>query len=232
MSLRTIITAEDHRLRQRARKVRTVSPAVRSLIEDMVDTMRAAPGVGLAATQLAVDQRVIVVEYRDDEQNAEAPPKLFTVVNPDITHRSSEMVEGVEGCLSIPGYAGDVERHAWVTVKGLNRHGRPFRLKARGWLARIFQHEIDHLDGVLFIDRATHVWKLEPEGPPDSLASGQEATADLGADGQALAQPPGGATGRETGPGQAARVNGQPSEVSVPPLSGLPGPISNPRSPE
>ncbi len=163
MSLRTIITAEDPRLRQRARKVRVVSPALQTLIDDMIDTMHAAPGVGLAATQLAVGQRVIVVEFREDEADAGAPPKLFVVVNPDITHRSNEIADGVEGCLSIPGYAGDVERHAWVTVKGLNRHGRPFRLKARGWLARIFQHEIDHLDGVLFIDRATRVWKLEPE---------------------------------------------------------------------
>ncbi len=163
MSLRTIITAEDSRLRQRARKVRSISPALQTLIDDMIETMRAAPGVGLAATQLAVGQRVIVVEYREDEADAEAPLKLFAVVNPDISHRSNEMVNGVEGCLSIPGYAGDVERHTWVTVKGLNRHGRPFRLKARGWLARIFQHEIDHLDGVLFIDRATRVWKPEPE---------------------------------------------------------------------
>ncbi len=176
MSLRTIITAEDSRLRQRARKVRSISPALQTLIDDMIETMRAAPGVGLAATQLAVGQRVIVVEYREDEADAEAPLKLFAVVNPDISHRSNEMVNGVEGCLSIPGYAGDVERHTWVTVKGLNRHGRPFRLKARGWLARIFQHEIDHLDGVLFIDRATRVWKPEPEPEASgqlSVASGQ-----------------------------------------------------------
>ena len=112
MSLRTIITAEDPRLRQRARKVRAISPALQTLIDDMTDTMRAAPGVGLAATQLAVGQRVIVVEFREDGADPEAPQKLFVVVNPDITHRSNEMVDGVEGCLSIPGYAGDVERHA------------------------------------------------------------------------------------------------------------------------
>jgi len=175
MSLRTIITAEDPRLRQRARKVRTISPELQTLIDDMVETMRAAPGVGLAATQVAAGQRVIVVEHREDEGEAETPPKLFAVINPDITHRSSDLVDGVEGCLSIPGYAGDVQRHAWVTVKGLNRHGRPFRLKARGWLARIFQHEIDHLDGVLFIDRATRVWKLEPE--PEAEAEGAEPAA-------------------------------------------------------
>ena len=80
---------------------------------------------------------------------------------------SEEVVEGAEGCLSIPGYAGMVERHESVTVKGLNRRGQPIKLKAKGWLARILQHEMDHLDGVLFIDRASRVWKVEhePEEP-------------------------------------------------------------------
>jgi peptide deformylase len=93
---------------------------------------------------------------------------LYVVVNPEITRRSSEMISASEGCLSIPGYVGDVERHVAVTVRGLNRRGQPVRLKARGWTARIFQHEIDHLDGVLFIDRAERVWRLEPEAetPP------------------------------------------------------------------
>jgi peptide deformylase len=163
MTPRTIITSEDPRLRQPAHKVRSFSPATQQLIDDMIETMRQAPGVGLAAPQVAVSQRVIVVEYRVDEADEAAPPKLFAVVNPEITRRSAETVEGTEGCLSIPGYVGDVERHQWVTVKGLNRHGRPFRLKAQGWLARIFQHEIDHLDGVLFIDRASRVWQLTDE---------------------------------------------------------------------
>jgi peptide deformylase len=165
MSLRPILTTEDPRLRQRARAVHTLTDDLQTLIDDMVETMRAAPGVGLAATQLGVRQRAIVVEYPTDEEQAEekAPPKLYVVVNPEIARRSTEMVTAAEGCLSIPGYMGDVQRHAWVTVRGLSRRGRPFQLKARGWTARIFQHEIDHLDGVLFIDRAERVWRPEAE---------------------------------------------------------------------
>jgi peptide deformylase len=164
MSLRPILTTEDPRLRQRAHAVDRFTDDLQTLIDDMVDTMRAAPGVGLAATQLGVRQRVIVVEYAAEgaEGEDEAPPKLFVVVNPEIARRSTETVTAAEGCLSIPGYMGDVERHASVSVRGINRRGRPFQLKARGWTARIFQHEIDHLDGVLFIDRAERVWRLEP----------------------------------------------------------------------
>ncbi|MBF8255213.1 MAG: def [Anaerolineales bacterium] len=166
MSLRPILTTEDPRLRQRAHAVDRLTDDLQTLIDDMVETMRAAPGVGLAATQLGVRQRVIVVEHApepvegaDDEEKA--PAKLYVVVNPEITRRSMETVTAAEGCLSIPGYMGDVERHASVSVAGLNRRGKPFRLRARGWTARIFQHEIDHLDGVLFIDRAERVWRPE-----------------------------------------------------------------------
>lgn len=162
MALRPILTLENPVLRQRARKARTVTPALRRLVEDMIETMRAAPGVGLAATQIGVGQRVIVVEYAEAREGEVVPPKLYAVVNPEIVRSSKEMMEGTEGCLSIPGYLGDVLRHQTVTVRGLDRNGNPFRLKAAGWLARIFQHEIDHLDGVLFIDRASRVWKPEP----------------------------------------------------------------------
>ncbi len=158
-----ILTLENPVLRARARKVRSVSPALRRLIGDMIETMRAAPGVGLAAPQVGVSQRVIVVEYADDARADDAPPKLYAVVNPEIVRRSTDMLPGTEGCLSIPGYLGEVERHQTITVRGLDRNGNPFRLKAKDWLARIFQHEIDHLDGVLFIDRASRVWQPEPE---------------------------------------------------------------------
>jgi peptide deformylase len=88
------------------------------------------------------------------------------VLNPEITKASEEMLMGVEGCLSIPNLVGEVERHAAIQVRGLNRHGKPMKFKAEGWLARIFQHEIDHLNGILFTDRATRVWQpqdVEPE---------------------------------------------------------------------
>jgi peptide deformylase len=158
-----VLTSDEPVLRQRARKVRAVSPAVQRLIDDMIETMRAAPGVGLAAPQVGVGQRVIVVEFAEDPKEDGLPPKLYAVVNPEIIRHSAETVPGTEGCLSIPGFLGEVDRFQSVTVRGLDRHGRPFRLKARDWLARIFQHEIDHLEGVLFIDRATRVWKPEPD---------------------------------------------------------------------
>jgi peptide deformylase len=149
-------------LRRKARKVTDFGPDLQKLLDDMVETMRAAPGVGLAAPQVDVPLRAIVVEFGDEEDES-VPPKLFMVVNPEITRTSQEKVKGAEGCLSIPGYAGDVERFEAVTVRGQNRHGQPLRLKAEGWLARIFQHETDHLDGVLFTDRAERVWKIEDE---------------------------------------------------------------------
>ena len=160
MAIREIVTLPAPVLRRKARKVTTFGPDLQNLIDDMVETMRAAPGVGLAANQVDVPLRVIVVEY-GDEEDEEAPKKLFTLVNPEITRPSEDMTVATEACLSIPGYVGDVERHEAITVKALNRFGKPQRVKAEGWLARIFQHEIDHLDGVLYIDRAEKVWKLE-----------------------------------------------------------------------
>jgi peptide deformylase len=172
MAVREIITLPDPVLRKKARKVTDFGAELQMLIDDMVETMRVAPGVGLAAPQVNASLRVIVVEYgesNEDEENP-TPPKLYMVVNPEITRFSKETEVGSEGCLSIPGFAGDVDRPLSVTLKGLNRHGQPIRIKANGWLARIFQHEIDHLDGILFIDRAERVWKLEGEAAQVSVA--------------------------------------------------------------
>jgi peptide deformylase len=146
--------------------VTTFDKNLHTLIDDMVETMREAPGVGLAAPQIGLSERLIVVEYyekEEDEENEEAPKKVWAVLNPEIVKASEETLMGVEGCLSIPGLVGEVERHAEVQVKGLNRHGKPMKVKAKGWLARIFQHEIDHLNGVMFTDRATRVWKPQQE---------------------------------------------------------------------
>jgi peptide deformylase len=133
-----------------------------SLVDDMIETMREAPGVGLASPQVNVPLRLITVEF-GEEEDEEIPQKLYVVVNPEITRKSREMVTGIEACLSIPGIAGDVDRPLTVTVKGQNRRGQPVKIKAKGWLARIFQHEIDHLNGVLFVDLAEQVWKIEEE---------------------------------------------------------------------
>lgn len=170
MAVRPIIGPDNPILRKKARPLDTDpnNPAVQQLIEDMIATMRDASGVGLAAPQVAVSQRIAVIEYGELPEgappDAEPPePKLYVVINPEIAARSDDMVEGVEGCLSMPGYGGSVLRHQAITVKALNRKGRPIKIKARGWLARIFQHEIDHLDGLLFIDRATKVWRVTDE---------------------------------------------------------------------
>jgi peptide deformylase len=151
-------------LREKSRKVQTFDDDLNSLIDDMVETMRAAPGVGLAAPQVGVSQRVIVVEYAegsDDPESPDKPPKLYILVNPKITRQSREIEEGNEACLSIPGYFGEVPRPDSITVEGMDRHGKKLKFKAKHWLSRIIQHEIDHLDGVLFIDRATKVWRIE-----------------------------------------------------------------------
>ncbi len=166
MALRQIVALPEPVLRRKARKVTDFGSDLQTLIDDMVDTMRDAPGVGLAATQVGESLRVIVVEF-GDEKNEETPPKLYVVINPEIARSSEDELSGVEGCLSVPGFAGEVERSVSVTVKGQNRQGHTHRIKAEGWLARIFQHEIDHINGILFIDRAQRVWQAEG---PDAQA--------------------------------------------------------------
>jgi len=170
MALRKIVTLPEPVLRRKAHTITKVDKKLQILIDDMVETMRDAPGVGLAAPQIGLSERLIVVEYferAEDEENEEAPKKVWAVLNPEIIKASEEKLMGVEGCLSIPGLVGEVERHATIQVKGLNRHGKPMKIKAEGWLARIFQHEIDHLNGVLFPDRATRVWKPQDEVEPE-----------------------------------------------------------------
>lgn len=162
MAIREIVTLPHPVLRRKAHKVTVFDKELQSLIDDMIETMRAAPGVGLAAPQVGIDRRLIVVEFGDAEDE-QVPKKLYTLVNPEIVKFSSETETGVEACLSIPGLAGEVERFQEIQVKGLNRHGKPVKVKAKGWLARIFQHEIDHLDGILYTDRATRVWQPKEE---------------------------------------------------------------------
>jgi peptide deformylase len=160
-----IVTLPNPVLRRKARTVTSFDKELQILVDDMIETLREAPGVGLAAPQVGVSDRLIVVEYPEDDEQEEAPKRLFVVVNPEIKETSAETEMGIEGCLSIPGLHGEVERSLAVTVKGQNRRGQLVKIKARGWLARIFQHEIDHLNGVVFTDRATKVWKPSPEEP-------------------------------------------------------------------
>jgi len=159
MAIREIITIPNPILRRKAHKVTDFDKDFQTLVADMIDTLHEAPGVGLAAPQIAVSSRLIVVEYNIDEDDEESPKKLYVLANPEIVEASEEMVSGIEGCLSVTGLVGEVERHQSVTVKGQNRLGKPVKIKASGWLARIFQHEIDHIDGIVFTDRTDKVWQ-------------------------------------------------------------------------
>ncbi len=162
MTIRKIKTFPDSVLRRKARPVKKIDSEIRTLVDDMIETMRAAPGVGLAAPQVGVSEQVVVVEFGDEEDET-LPSQLYVLINPEILSKSEEMVEGIEGCLSLPGLAGEVTRSKSVTVRAKNQHGDKVKIRAEGWLARIFQHEIDHLDGVLYIDHATNIWQPTPE---------------------------------------------------------------------
>lgn len=169
MTIRNIVTVPEPVLRRKAHPVTTFDKDLQVLIDDMIETMRAAPGVGLAAPQVGVSQRVIVVEYaeqeeaKEGEEPKEVKPRLYVMVNPEIVKTSAETEMGVEGCLSVPGLVGEVERKQVIQVRGYNRRGQPMKLKVHGWLARIFQHEIDHLNGILFTDLATQLWQPQTE---------------------------------------------------------------------
>lgn len=146
--VRAILTYPDPVLVAKSAPVPRVTDAVRELVRDLFETMRQAKGVGLAAPQVGVLKRVIVV----DVSPAEAGKPALALVNPEIVGRRGR-VEGTEGCLSIPGVEGVVPRAEWVAVRGLDENGNPVRVEATGLLSRALQHEIDHLDGILFIDR-------------------------------------------------------------------------------
>lgn len=146
-------------LRRPAKRVRSFDAQLHQLLESMVETMREEQGVGLAAPQVGLDQRVIVIEYPDDAERPEETMQRYELINPEIVKAKGAEI-GQEGCLSLPGLAADVERATYVLVKTQDRFGKNRRLKAYDWLARIFQHELDHLSGVLMIDRAEQVYKI------------------------------------------------------------------------
>jgi peptide deformylase len=162
MAIREIVYVPDPVLRRKAHKITDFGADFQKLVDDMVETMRDAPGVGLAAPQVGVDQRLVVIENHDDDDDPR-PAKLYVLVNPEIVQASEEKLVGVEGCLSVPGLVGEVSRHQQITVKAQNRRGQTVKIKVSDWTARIFQHEIDHLDGILYTDLATKVWKPSAE---------------------------------------------------------------------
>src|SRR5579884_4179905 len=150
MAIRKIITTENPILRKKAKKVHHFDPSLQKLIDDMFETMHEANGVCLSAPQIALSIRLFVAEFEEPEGG---PHYKVAVFNPEIVKAEGEEL-GTEGCLSIPGYVGDnIRRAAKVLVKGQDVRGRQIRISAEGWFARILQHEIDHLDGILFLDR-------------------------------------------------------------------------------
>ena len=157
MAVLPIRIAPDPVLRQRAKRVRSVDGSIHKLIGDMIETMHAAPGVGLAAPQVGIPLRVIVIGIPEQEE--------ITLINPEIVRRRGERVVN-EGCLSVPGYIGELKRSESVTVKGRDRNGKEIRIKAKELLAQALEHEIDHINGVLYTDRLEskdNLRKIEPE---------------------------------------------------------------------
>ncbi len=164
VAVRPILNFDQPVLREKAKKVARVDTSIQRLIDDLAETMLAAPGAGLAAPQIGVPLRVCVVKGDDNQ--------IWALVNPEIV-RSDGVQVGYEGCLSYPGWVGEVARYETVVVKGRNRRGKEVRIKSNGFTARAFQHELDHLDGVLFIDRLTNLDSLQRV--EDLLAEDQEA---------------------------------------------------------
>jgi peptide deformylase len=152
MAVYQIVETGDEILRMPAKKIEKITPNVGKLLDNLRDTLEAsATGVGLAAPQIGISKRAIVVSYEEE---------YYELINPEIVSKEGEDTD-TEGCLSVPGVLGEVTRAVKVQVVGLNRQGEEVKIKAEGFLARIFQHEIDHLEGILFIDRAEKIRRVE-----------------------------------------------------------------------
>jgi peptide deformylase len=156
MAILPIITAPDRRLKAKSKPLDRVDDDTRKLLDDMVETMRAAPGIGLSAVQVGSPVRAIVVGVREADRE-EAAPEILFLVNPEITFESDEDVLIEEGCLSLPDQFENVERPDEITVKFLDRDGKPQTMQCGGTTARVIQHEMDHLEGVLFVDHLSKI---------------------------------------------------------------------------
>lgn len=155
MAIRKIIFEGDPILRKKSKKVKRIDPLTLQILDDMAETMYAAPGIGLAAPQVGINERLVVIDVGDG---------LLKLINPKITYFGEEKEVDTEGCLSVPGMIGDVERPIVVTLKAQGPDGKFFRIEeADGMLARCIQHELDHLDGVLYIDKAENMREVTEE---------------------------------------------------------------------
>ncbi len=159
MAVLPIIKYPDPVLRRKAKRVRGIDASLNRLIDDLIDTMHDAEGAGLAAPQVGVSLKIAVVQMPDED--------VIVLVNPEVVKKSGERIV-VEGCLSIPGYRGEIKRSEQVTVKALDRNGKGFRIKAEELLAQALEHEIDHLNGILYIDLLESPDKLEKIAPEDT----------------------------------------------------------------
>lgn len=169
MAVREIIFADNPILREKSKKVKDFGEALQVLIDDMVETMHAANGAGLAAPQVGVLEQVIIIQLPDDEEDPQSG-KLFALCNPQIVRADGEE-EDEEGCLCLPGWLGEVKRATSVTVKAQDRRGKKVRIKAEGFLARVFQHETDHINGILYIDRVESPDKIRRIVPSEEEES-------------------------------------------------------------
>jgi len=168
MAILDIVTYPDPRLRERAREVESVTDEIRKLLDDMAETMYEAPGIGLAANQVGVLHRAIVVDVGEDPELG-IESKLYKILNPSIVKQLGSS-ENEEGCLSIPDVREYVTRSEQVTVIGLDENGKEITLEADGLLAICLQHEIDHLNGVLFIDHLSRLKRSLLKNKLDKLA--------------------------------------------------------------
>jgi len=151
MAVRKVLEMGEPVLREKAREVTKITKSIRTLLDDMAESMYDAEGIGLAAPQIGVSKRVVVIDL--DEE-------VYELINPTIVKMEGQERDA-EGCLSLPGYAGDVTRATKVVVKALDRDGKKVQYEAEGLLARVFQHELDHLEGILFVDKAENVRKVD-----------------------------------------------------------------------
>jgi peptide deformylase len=172
--LRTILTDNHPTLRKVAKRVdpaEIADPLFQQLIDDMFETQYAAPGIGLAAPQVGFSKRLFTVDLQDRDDENNGP---LVVINPKFTLTEGE-VEALEGCLSVPGYVGEVTRFEHVVCTGLDRNGKKQTLDAHGWFARVLQHEMDHLDGIIYVDKANNV---RPAATEEEKAEAAKADAD------------------------------------------------------
>jgi len=165
MAVLPIRIAPDPVLREKGKRVRNIDGSVNRLVGDMIETLHAAKGVGLAAPQVGVSRRVIVIHLPEQE--------VITLINPQVVRRKGERVVN-EGCLSVPGYVGEITRSEAVTVKGRNREGQEIRIKAEKLLAQALEHEIDHINGILFVDHLESLDMLRKVEPADKTEESEQ----------------------------------------------------------